>query len=105
MNSKLLYSLFLSISLLHPVVAKAVDTSTDSPGQYVDDATVTVRVKAAFAQDQSIMGREISVRTDMGVVDLTGNVNTQLESDHATQLATKIKSVKSVHNNLMVTTH
>ena len=41
-------------------------------GQYVDAATLTARVKAAFAQDKWVKGRDISVRTDHGVVDLTG---------------------------------
>jgi osmotically-inducible protein OsmY len=45
---------------------------------------------------------DISVRTDRGVVDLTGVVNSKGESDRATDLATKTKDVKAVHNNLTV---
>ena len=35
-------------------------------------------------------------------VDLSGTVKSKLESDHATELATRIKAVKAVHNNLKV---
>ena len=36
------------------------------------------------------------------MVDLSGTVKSKLESDHATELATRIKAVKAVHNNLKV---
>jgi len=75
---------------------------TDTAGQYLDDATITTKVKAAFAENKWDKGRDISVLTDLGVVDLTGTVNSKDESDRATALATKVKSVKAVHNNLKI---
>jgi len=92
----------LSATLLGPVVAYAADTSTDTTGQYLDDATITARVKAAFAEDKLVKGRAIGVRTDHGVVDLTGHVDDQRQSDRATELATNVKSVQAVHNNLTI---
>jgi hyperosmotically inducible protein len=102
MNIKFAGTLVLLGTLLSPVVVYATDTSTDSTGQYLDDATITTKVKAAFAEDKWVKGRDISVRTDHGVVDLTGTVNSKDESDRATELATKVKSVKAVHNNLTI---
>jgi hyperosmotically inducible periplasmic protein len=96
-------TLFLLGALFGPLQATAKDTTTDTPGQYVDDATITAKVKAAFADDRLVKGRDISVRTDHGVVDLTGTVNSKPESDRATHLATKVKAVSAVHNNLMIT--
>jgi hyperosmotically inducible protein len=96
-------TLFLLGALFGPLQATAKDTTTDTPGQYVDDATITAKVKAAFADDRLVKGRDISVRTDHGVVDLTGTVNSKPESDRATHLATKVKAVSAVHNNLTVT--
>ena len=90
-------------ALLGPVHSYAADTTTDSTGQYLDDASITAKVKAAFAGDKWVKGRDISVRTDHGVVDLTGNVGSKDESDRATELATKTKAVSAVHNNLTVT--
>jgi osmotically-inducible protein OsmY len=103
MNIKFLNKIVLMSSLLCTGAIYAADTSTDTAGQYVDDATITTRVKAAFAEDKDVKGREISVRTDQGVVDLTGKVQSKTESDRATTLATQVKAVKAVHNNLTVT--
>ena len=105
MNIKFAGMLILLGTLLGPVGAYATDTTTDTTGQYLDDATITTKVKAAFAGDKWVKGRDISVRTDHGVVDLTGTVNSKDESDRATELATKVKSVRAVHNNLTIASH
>ena len=105
MNIKFTETWVLVAALLGPLGAYAADTSTDTTGQYLDDATITTKVKAAFAEDKGVKGRDISVRTDHGVVDLTGTVNSKAESDRATELATKVKSVTSVHNNLVIGAH
>jgi hyperosmotically inducible protein len=102
MKAKFLGALVLAGTLLGPAVSFAADTSTDSAGQYMDDATITAKVKASFAQDKWVQGRDISVRTDHGVVDLSGTVGSKDESDRATALATQTKSVTAVHNNLIV---
>jgi hyperosmotically inducible protein len=102
MSGKLAGTLVLMATLLGPVAAYAADTSTDTTGQYVDDAAITTKVKAAFAEDKWVKGRDISVRTDHGVVDLTGTVDSKDESDRATRLATSVKAVTAVHNNLKV---
>jgi hyperosmotically inducible protein len=102
MMIKFASALLLLGALFGPLQAMAKDTKTDTAGQYVDDATITTKVKAAFAEDKLVKGRDISVRTDHGVVDLTGTVNSQAESDRATDLATKVKAVSAVHNNLSV---
>jgi len=102
MKFKFVESLVLSGALLAPICAYAVDTSTDTTGQYLDDATITTKVKASFAGDKWVKGRDISVRSDHGVVDLTGNVNSKDESNRATALATNVTGVRAVHNNLTV---
>lgn len=102
MKLKFALALVMLTGLAGPVAGYATDTSTDTPGQYLDDATITTKVKAAFAEDKWVKGRDISVRTDHRVVDLTGTVNSKDESDRATQVATKVGSVKAVHNNLTI---
>jgi hyperosmotically inducible protein len=102
MGIKFAGSFILAAALLVPVCSYASDTSTDTTGEYLDDATITTKVKASFAEDKVVKGREISVRTDHGVVDLTGTVSSARESERATAIATNIKSVKAVHNNLKV---
>ena len=105
MNIQFARALVVLGMLMGPVVVVAADTTTDTAGQYVDDAAITANVKAAFAKDKWVKGMDISVRTDHGVVDLTGNVKSKHESDRATKLATKVKSVTAVHNNLTVGSH
>lgn len=100
MNIKFVGIFLLAAALLMPAFSSAVDTSTDTTGEYLDDASITTKVKASFAKDKWVQERDISVRTDHGVVDLTGTVGSTKESDRATALATKIKAVKAVHNNL-----
>ena len=102
MNAKFPASLVLLTALLLPVYSSAADTSTDTTGQYLDDASITAKVKASFAEDKWVKGRDISVRTDHGVVDLTGTVKSKEESDRATTLATNVKNVQAVHNNLKI---
>lgn len=102
MKIKFAGAIILLGALLTPAFSYATDTSTDTAGEYLDDATITLKVKADFAEDKLVKGRDISVRTDQGVVDLTGTVNSANESDRATALASKVKGVKAVHNNLKV---
>lgn len=108
MNTKFARASILSAALLVPAAllipsfSYAADTSTSTTGEYLDDATITTKVKSSFAGDKWVKGRDISVRTDQGVVDLTGTVSSKKESDRATALATKVKGVKAVHNNLKV---
>ena len=102
MNIRIAAALLATAMLFGTGGAYATDTTTDTPGQYIDDATITAKVKAAFAKDKWVKGHEISVRTDHGVVDLTGNVASKDESNRATKLATRVKAVQAVHNNLTV---
>ena len=102
MNIKFAEALPMWGPLLGPVGTYADNTWTDTAGQYLDDATITTKVKAAFAENKWDKGRDISVLTDLGVVDLTGTVNSKDESDRATALASKVKSVKTVHNKLKI---
>jgi hyperosmotically inducible protein len=105
MKIKIAEALLLLGVLLGPVAAYAVDTSTDTPGQYLDDSVITTKVKAVFAEDKWVNGSDIRIRTDHGVVDLTGSVGSKNESDRATELATTVKGVSAVHNNLTITAH
>ena len=49
----------------------------ESAGQYVDDATITTKVKAALLSDSQLKATNVSVTTSQGVVQLTGIVATR----------------------------
>jgi osmotically-inducible protein OsmY len=73
-----------------------------SVGQYVDDATITTRVKAKFASDSTVSATRIKVDTVKGVVELSGNVATDAERDQAVSLARGVPDVRGVRNNLTI---
>ena len=50
----------------------AVFRDQQSVGSFVDDATLTTRVKAKFAEDRTVSALAISVETLKGVVQLSG---------------------------------
>ena len=75
-----------------------------SPGgtSFLDDATVTMRVKKAIYNEPSLKVMNISVTTEKGVVDLSGTVKSKAEGSKATAVASKVEGVKRVKNNLKV---
>lgn len=76
--------------------------STQTAGEYLDDAAVTAKVKAEFLSVKGLDSGKISVETNNGVVMLTGNVNDEAQVSLAEQVADQIKGVKRVDNRLSV---
>lgn len=72
--------------------------SSGSVGQYVDDATITAKVKAKHAEDDRVSAMGVEVDTVKGVVTLTGEAKTQAEIQRAEVLAKQVEGVKSVSN-------
>ena len=73
-----------------------------SVGQYVDDATITTRVKSRFASDNTVSATRIKVDTVKGIVELSGSVASEAERDQAVSIARAVPDVKGVRNNLTV---
>lgn len=80
----------------------AVTTGQSSVGQYVDDSTITARVKARFAENTQVSAMRLSVETLGGEVQLSGFALTPEERAMAAELALKVPGVKSVRNNIEV---
>jgi hyperosmotically inducible periplasmic protein len=66
-----------------------------------DEAT-TARVKDHFANDAHLKHANIDVRTNAGVVSLTGEVLNLMTSANASWTARQVPGVKSVKNDLTV---
>ncbi len=73
-----------------------------STGEYIDDATITAKVKAAILNDPKTKVLEIKVETYKGEVQLSGFVSSQDEADRAVELAHGVKGVTSVKNNMIL---
>ncbi|MBU0783116.1 MAG: BON domain-containing protein [Gammaproteobacteria bacterium] len=73
-----------------------------SVGQYVDDSTITAKVKAKHAEDKVVSALRVSVETKQGVVVLSGEAKTDGEKQRAEMLAMQVEGVKSVSNKIEV---
>jgi hypothetical protein len=66
----------------------------------VDDATLTAKIKAKMALDDSVRARTIDVTTDGSIVTLTGTVRSGAEKDRARTLARETVGVTEVVDHL-----
>lgn len=80
----------------------AVTAGQSSVGQYVDDATVTTRVKARMAEDPAVSAMRIGVETLNGTVQLSGFATSQAEKDRASAMVRAVSGVREVRNNIVV---
>jgi hyperosmotically inducible protein len=80
----------------------AATPTSDSTGQYVDDTTITTKVKSALLGDDAVKSFEIKVETVKGVVQLSGFVDTSDQKSAAEKDASAVSGVKNVQNNLIV---
>jgi len=80
----------------------AMFSGRETPGQYVDDATITSKVKEAFIADPQVKASQVSVETMQGVVQLSGFVDTPMGEARAVELAHNVKGVQSVKDDIVV---
>ena len=90
------------VPLLH--TGCAVTRGQQSAGTYIDDKTITAKVKTELLKDSTVKGTDVDVTTFNGAVQLSGFVESQEQKDRAGELARQTKGVQQVHNNLIVQT-
>ena len=74
---------------------KQIDTA-------VSDADITAKVKVALMMREGLNSLTISVKTQAGVVTLSGSVSDAAQSRLANDLARGVDDVKRVENNLSI---
>lgn len=79
-----------------------VDSSMNKVGNFMDDSTLTAKVKAALVDHESIKSTDISVKTDQKVVTLSGFVESQAQAEEAVKVAKGVEGVTSVRDKLHV---
>ena len=99
---KRVFQMLLSAVLLSVVLGCAGNAQKESTGEYVDDAWITSKVKAAFVKDKTLKASEINVETFKGTVQLSGFVSDWVDVSHAADVARGIKGVTSVKNDIQV---
>jgi len=73
-----------------------------TPGQTIDDASITAAVKTKLAAEKLATLTKIDVDTRNGAVTLTGNVESEGMRRRAAEIASGVNGVREVVNNLKV---
>jgi hyperosmotically inducible protein len=92
---------FLALTLAS-MVGCAATATRESTGQFVDDAAITTKVKAAILDQPTLKLFDIHVATFNGTVELSGIVASQSTIDKAVEVARKVSGVKAVKNGMRV---
>lgn len=79
-----------------------IDSSMNKVGDFMDDSSITAKVKAALVDDSAIKSTDISVKTDKKVVTLSGFVESQAQAEQAVTVAKGVEGVSSVSDKLHV---
>ena len=95
------------IVLLLAVVATfaaacAATPTEESTGGYVDDATITAKIKTKYAIDRDLSAFGISVNTTDGRVTLAGHVTSHQQIGKAMLIALETDGVREVSSTLQV---
>ncbi len=70
--------------------------TTSSTGEYIDDSTITTKIKANLVADRSVSAFDIKVETFRRVVNLSGFVNTEDQRERAIKIARETAGVVEV---------
>jgi hypothetical protein len=89
-------------ALITAFMGCAATQKRESTGQYVDDAIITTKVKAAILEASTLKTLQINVKTYQGVVQLSGFVDSAQSVSKAGEVARRVEHVKSVENDLIV---
>lgn len=76
------------------------DSKESSMKGYAGDTATTSEVKAKLLADDIVPSRNVKVETTDGIVQLSGTVKSQAQSDRAESIAKAVDGVKSVKNDL-----
>lgn len=75
----------------------------ETPGQYVDSATISTKVKSKLASEGSAaLASQVKVETSKDIVQLSGFVPTEADRTRAEQIAWSVEGVRSVQNDIIV---
>jgi len=101
-NIKILCVAFaLAVSAVVGMTGCAGDRYHESAGEYVDDSSLTARVKSALGDD-SYKYPDVKVTSFKGTVQLSGFVDDKEQKARAGNIAKGVQGVKDVANNITV---
>lgn len=80
----------------------AVTRGQETVGAYIDDATITTKIKSRFIEDLKVDASAISVETLKGTVMLSGFAKSDEERSAAERIARNVNGVVAVKNEIAV---
>lgn len=83
-------------------IGETVATGANQAQRAAADASVTGKIKAKMALDDTVRAANIDVDTEGSVVTLSGRVSSEAERERALQLARETENVTSVVDQLTV---
>jgi osmotically-inducible protein OsmY len=92
----------MALALITSIAACSVTSGRETVGEYVDDATITTKVKAAMFDDPALKVMQIGVETMQNVVQLSGFVDSEQTKARAGERARSVTGVREVKNDLVV---
>lgn len=73
-----------------------------STGEYIDDQSLTVRVKKALGDNSEYKFDNVSVNVFRGTVQLSGFVNTDEQKSRAVEIARGVQGVRKVEDQISI---
>jgi hyperosmotically inducible protein len=101
-NTARIFAIAIALALPLSIGACAQTKTSDSTGEYIDDAAITTRVKTAIVEDSALKVMQIDVTTTRNVVKLSGTVDSPQMVARAGDVARRVNGVSSVDNYLLV---
>lgn len=102
MNIAQRFTSLLAAFMILVLVGCAPTSTRQGTGEYIDDAVITSKVKAAFAADPVVKATEVQVETFKGTVQLSGFVESRESAQKAVEIARQVKGVNEVRNNTVI---
>ncbi len=95
-------TVFLLIVQLCLILGCVSSPSQPRMEQKYHDVSLTTKVYEAILDEPSLRPFDINVRTQKGVVELSGYVNSRDDMDKAIEVARKIEGIKSIKNDMQI---
>ena len=95
-------SFLVCIMLVVAYLGCASTPTREGTGEYIDDSSITAKVKAAIVNEPSLKVFQINVETFKGEVQLSGFVDSAQNIRRAGEVARSVHGVRSVKNDLIV---
>ena len=103
--SSMCVALALGLPLVGAVTALtgcAGNQNERSTGEYIDDQSLTVRVKKALGDAPEYKFDHVSVNVFRGTVQLSGFVDTSDQKSRAADIARGVQGVRNVENQISI---